>query len=376
MRLNKHSYIKENVIIFICHIILSSGTKLDINGARDRFSSYVREYNKKYDSYFEHEKRLSIFAASLMEIEEHNAKNLSWIKAINEFSDMTVEEFRKKYDGGYVRKPFSSSKARLMTTPVSNLPRWIDWRDEGVITPVKKQKCKDCWANAATEQLESYLSIETKEPAQVLSVGQITACTSNPYQCGGTGGCDGAIESFAYQYAQLFGIVTETEYPYKTSWINKCRHNFLNTTQKVFVRGYESLPQNDYNAIMNHIAYVGPLSVTITVKWSDMKAYGGGIYKECSYDENIPLNHAVQLVGYGTDEEHGDYWLLRNSWGTSFGDQGYFKFAREKEVHCGENNTPLGGTACPGDGQTVQKVCGMCGVLFEASYPIGTSKTR
>ena len=175
----------------------------------------------------------------------------------------------------------------------------------------------------------------------------------------------------------MFGLVNDTEYPYDESWNRyECKYNATEMTTKVFIRGYETLPRNDYDSIINHVANVGPLSASISANWSHMKAYGGGVYKHCSYDENIDINHVVQIVGYGTDGENGDYWLLRNSWGPIWGDQGYFKFAREKEVRCGENNTPLNGTACVGDGQTVQKVCGMCGILFDTSYPIGTSKTK
>ena len=149
-------------------------------------------------------------------------------------------------------------------------------------------------------------------------------------------------------------------------------------TSRVFVRGYETLPRNDYDSIINHVANVGPLSVVITTRWSDMKAYGGGVYKDCPYDEDISLNHVVQLIGYGTDEEHGDFWLLRNSWGSVWGDKGYFKFAREKEIHCGVDTSNDGNLAdvCNGDGQTSQKVCGMCGILYDPSFPIGASKTR
>ena len=79
----------------------------------------------------------------------------------------------------------------------------------------------------------------------------------------------------------------------------------------------------------------------------------------------------LKLVGYGTDDMFGDYWLVRNSWGNSWGEGGYIRLARENEVICGENKTPLSGTGCLSDGIKIQKVCGMCGVLFEATYPIG-----
>ena len=80
----------------------------------------------------------------------------------------------------------------------------------------------------------------------------------------------------------------------------------------------------------------------------------------------------MQLVGYGTDEAKGDYWLIKNSWGPDWGENGFIRLKREPTAVCGNNTTPAMGTACEEDGYTVQKVCGMCGVLFDTSWPIGT----
>jgi len=86
----------------------------------------------------------------------------------------------------------------------------------------------------------------------------------------------------------------------------------------------------------------------------------------------LALNHAVQLVGYGTDEAEGDYWIVRNSWGTGWGEGGYIRLARDAEAQCGTDSTPMDGTACVGGpGNDEQHVCGQCGVLFDVSYPLG-----
>ena len=83
----------------------------------------------------------------------------------------------------------------------------------------------------------------------------------------------------------------------------------------------------------------------------------------------------LQLVGYGTDAEHGDFWIVRNSWGPEWGEKGFIRLKRESEAICGTDSTPSMGTACEGDGNAVQKVCGMCGVLFDTTYPIGADTT-
>merc|ERR1712024_198372 len=111
----------------------------------------------------------------------------------------------------------------------------------------------------------------------------------------------------------------------------------------------------------NHLANVGPLSVAVDAsKWS---FYSGGIFDSCDYSRNIEINHAVQLVGYGSDSD-GDYWIVRNSWGSRWGEDGYIRLRRDSAAQCG--------TACSGGpGSDEQHVCGQCGVLFDVSYPIG-----
>jgi len=124
------------------------------------------------------------------------------------------------------------------------------------------------------------------------------------------------------------------------------------------------------NAAMEHIANVGPLAIASdATRW---QLYGHGVFSGCDYQKNINLNHAIQLVGYGTDEELGDYWLVRNSWGDFWGENGYIRMQRESEPVCGMDSTPMQGTACQeGPGSDSQEVCGMCGLLYDMSYPLG-----
>merc|ERR1719286_103958 len=105
---------------------------------------------------------------------------------------------------------------------------------------------------------------------------------------------------------------------------------------------------------------------------SPWQLYGSGVFSGCSYSSNIGLNHAIQMVGYGTDPQHGDYWLVRNSWGKLWGEHGYIRLQREAELTCGTDSTPMDGTACVGGpGIDEQHVCGMCGILYDMSYPLG-----
>merc|ERR1711929_15388 len=95
---------------------------------------------------------------------------------------------------------------------------------------------------------------------------------------------------------------------------------------------------------MTHLAEVGPLGVAVYA--SGWGGYSSGVYSGCAYDSNIALNHAVQLVGYGTDPAEGDYWIVRNRWGTGWGEGGYIRLARDAEAQCGTDSTPMDGTAC------------------------------
>merc|ERR1711936_870337 len=94
---------------------------------------------------------------------------------------------------------------------------------------------------------------------------------------------------------------------------------------------------NDQEAVMTHLAEVGPLAVAVYA--SGWGGYSGGVYDGCSFDSNIALNHAVQLVGYGTDEALGDYWIVRNSWGTGWGEGGYIRLKRQAEAQCGTDSS-------------------------------------
>ena len=118
-----------------------------------------------------------------------------------------------------------------------------------------------------------------------------------------------------------------------------------------------------------------------SVAASEWGLYFGGVFDGCDYDENIIVNHAVLLVGYGTDPDNGDYWLLKNSWGDMYGDvftedAGYIKLRRRSEPMCGTNSSPLDGSGCQDGGVESVTVCGTCGVLSDNNYPIGVHYTK
>lgn len=239
---------------------------------------------------------------------------------------------------------------------------------EQLTTAVCLGGCGSCWAFSATETFESHLAIATNEPIQKLSPQQIVSCSPNPQQCGGSGGCDGSTQPLAFNYTVQAGLTTEENYPYAGS-TGTCKESKI--VPVGFNSGYTELPVNDYTALMTAVATKGPIAISIAAGGFAFQFYGGGVLKNCNdYD----MDHAVQLVGYGTDAGD-DYWLVRNSWGGSWGESGYIRMKRYGEGNepCGTDSTPQDGDACKGD-NTPRKYCGECGILSSSSYPTGMRK--
>ena len=164
--------------------------------------------------------------------------------------------------------------------------------------------------------------------------------------------------------------MTEEDYPY-TAETGDCTFDAKQTNVSVMTMGWETLPHNDLLAVMEHLANKGPLSVAVASSdWSGL--YEGGVFDGCDYDQDIIVNHGVLLVGYGTDDDLGDYWIGKNSWGQSWGEEGYIRLRRRSEPKCGYDNSPLDGTYCAGSAVDSVYVCGTCGILSDTSFPMGT----
>jgi cathepsin L len=195
-------------------------------------------------------------------------------------------------------------------------------------------------------------------------------CSPNPNSCGGTGGCQGATSELAFDYVATTGILEEYQLGYTAySGSNSaCGYPAAGASVVATIDGYIKLPENNYTSLMNAVAQVGPIAVSVDA--STWHSYAGGVFDGCN-QENPDINHAVVLVGYG--EENGQkYWLIRNSWAPKWGELGYIKVLRteSEETRCGSDITPQDGTACAGEDDPV-KVCGTCGMLYDSAYPTG-----
>jgi len=338
------------------------------------YDKYLEEYNKVYDAK-ETEYRRRIFEERLERIKAHNNDiTKTWKEGVNHMTDWTEQEFSMllgvKKGALYASKENKKSARNYQPIPqdkLVNIPTNVDWRTAGIITSVKDQgQCGSCWTFGTAEIIESYWAMKTGHLTD-LSEQQILDCTPNPDQCGGTGGCQGGTFELAMtRINQMGGLTTEWMYPYVSYYGTNYECHANTTTPVVQVESYVDIPSNQLEPIINHVGAVGPLAVTVDA--SSWSSYESGVYNGCN-QTNPDLDHAVMLVGYGTDPQLGDYWLVRNSWSPLWGEQGYIRLARESSPSCGTDITPSDGTGCKNGPPTVT-VCGTCGILYDTVFPV------
>eukprot|EP00602_Paraphysomonas_sp_CaronLab_P008337 CAMPEP_0185024262 /NCGR_PEP_ID=MMETSP1103-20130426/7253_1 /TAXON_ID=36769 /ORGANISM="Paraphysomonas bandaiensis, Strain Caron Lab Isolate" /LENGTH=388 /DNA_ID=CAMNT_0027557181 /DNA_START=51 /DNA_END=1217 /DNA_ORIENTATION=+ len=350
---------------------------------RYTFEDYLRESGKMYSS-DEFERRKEIFESNLKVIQSHNAGESSWKMGVNQFTDMTRDELR--YTRGADKVALASSKkvqtSQFHDVDISSLPKSVDWRDAGVVTAVKDQgHCGSCWAHAAAETIESFVAINTGLLYEV-SLQELVSCMPNSDSCGGIGGCEGATAELAFDYLAQYGLpevfvwgyLTETYWFSSTNSNGACIRDEMYGGSSAVPRavtgtGYSLLPRNSYKDTMAAVATLGPLAVNVDA--SDWHLYESGVFSGCPQTD-VDINHVVQLVGYGTDDVSGeDYWLVRNSWSPAYGEEGYIRIARS-EGYCGMDYHNGDGVGCSYDPTNVT-VCGMCGILYDVSYPTGAT---
>lgn len=349
------------------------------------FEDYEREFSRSYAP-SERKARQHHFEQRLVSILEHNAGSHSWRKGVNQFTDRFPDELAQSngldksllHHSKFKKSAKKSAPTAYKFLDVKDLPSKMDWRDRGVITPVKNQgSCGSCWAFASTETAESHWALHTGD-LQELSEQFILDCVGNPDKCGGTGGCFGGIAELAYDgLTKLGGMPSEWSYPYISGRdlpgkchglpLKKARSHTGAVSAAAIITGHVSMATNNYTEVMNGIANIGPMAVSVdATAWRD---YESGVFDGGNMT-SPDLDHLVQMVGYGTDSD-GDYWLIRNSWTPLWGEHGYMKLARFGDAGdepCGLDVTPLDGNGCEG-GPPEVTVCGQSGVLYDAVYP-------
>lgn len=167
-----------------------------------------------------------------------------------------------------------------------------------------------------------------------LSEQNLVDC-SKPF---GNNGCQGGYPELAFKYIKASGgIDTERSYPY-AGYDEACRHPYHQHHRLgmsgVTVGGFVQIPKDSELKLQEALATAGPIAVSIDASKGSFQFYKSGIYSEPSCQTHNP-DHAVLVVGYGTDEYQQDYYIIKNSWGKSWGEHGYMRIARNHDNHCG-----------------------------------------
>jgi len=302
----------STVIMCLAALALCAGSVAASARAVDMFQDYCTKYGRTYTSE-EWDARMLVFHSNLMTIDALNRANGKPAYGVNQFTDMHPEEFRSRYLG---YKP-AAKRADLLVweaDSASAIADHKDWRDDGVITPVKNQaQCGSCWAFSTTEEIESRWA-QAGHKLIELSVQQIVSC-DNVDQ-----GCNGGDTVTAYQYVEKAGgLELGSKYPYTSGGGDSGNCHFDKHAVVANITGYKWVTKNsDETAMKKFIANEGPISTCVDA--STWQFYTGGVItSNCGRS----LDHCVQTVGYNHNQQDGAYWIVRNSWGPSWGEQGY-----------------------------------------------------
>lgn len=303
-------------------VIFGAAAASALVDSQQAFFSFVKEFNKQYptEEVFD---RYNTFKANLELIKAHNAGNHGWEMGVNQFADLSAAEF-KAYLG---LRPRDNAYARSKNTATfsSNVAAGdVDWVSKGAVTPVKDQaQCGSCWAFSTTGSVEGAVQVATGRLTS-LSEQQLVDCAGSS----GNQGCNGGLMDDAFEWIVGHkGIGSEASYPY-TARDGTCKTVASVST----ISGYKNVQQGSEAALLQALQQQ-PISIAIEADQSSFQMYKSGVFKgPCGQQ----LDHGVLLVGAGTDNGV-DYWRVKNSWGTSWGDSGYIRMIRGSNI-CGLTN--------------------------------------
>ncbi|KAJ6240471.1 cysteine protease [Anaeramoeba flamelloides] len=320
-----------------------------------QWNKFKKKFNKLYEP-LENSRRFAIFKDNVDLINKHNSDpSLGFKLGINQFSDLTNEEYQQKYLYQHRKNekkdlPQQSDKVHDHKN-LKTVPESIDYRDEGLVTEIQDMgQCEGCWSFAVVAAMEGCVAKETDELIK-LSEQQLIDCNYDADI--GQKGCDSGYVDYGMDWIiENEGLTSNVTYPY-VGYTNQCSEtdDLVST-----ITGYHKVRLSEYYvrfALFNQ----GPLVCSVDAHTAEFQLYSSGIfYDDTCGSEDADLNHSMVIVGYGSgnvtntsDSDYdtsGDYWIVKNSWGTTFGDKGYIYMSR------GSNN---------------------CGILNEVYYPSGCS---
>jgi C1A family cysteine protease len=288
----------------------------------DEFVSFVGRFSKAYtaDAFFA---RFNIFKANLDFIREHNTKGLSWDMGINQFADMTAAEF-KAWVGSFPPPPQTSNAVPQVFRGLGTVPDSLEWNDKKAVAQIKDQgQCGSCWAFATAGVLESWWFIKNGFAGTIadLSAQQLVDCSKDTCY-----GCQGGWPYKALEYVEAKGLCGWGAYPY-TARDGQCKDSSCTPVIPAgALKGY--LNVSGEPGILQALQD-GPVSVLVEADTSAFQFYHSGVLDSPSCGHQI--DHAILATGYGTLTGK-NYWNVKNSWGASWGDKGYVKIVRDKQM--------------------------------------------
>jgi C1A family cysteine protease len=302
------------------------------------FARFKAEHKKVYFDEHDEMYRRQVFVSNLRKVRKHNAEHAegkhTWTMAMNEFGDLTAEEFHAKYTGFLgERHELLRSKNYADLSKVEAADS-VDWTAKGAVTDVKNQgQCGSCWSFSATGGIEGAWYI-SKGDLVSLSEQELMDCSKEE----GNNSCEGGLMDYAFQWViKNGGICAESAYPYKAVDENSCK----TCSTVASISSFQDVSQSE-DALARAVTQQ-PVSVAIEADQSSFQFYSSGVL---TADCGTNLDHGVLAVGYG-ELESIPYWKVKNSWGSSWGQDGYILLQKGKSQSGGQ-----------------------CGILKSASYPV------
>lgn len=307
------------LLIALCGV---NGMLYDLQTSEHLFENFIQKYNKSYATPEERAAKFENFCSNLRIINEKNTNSRDALYDINYYSDMNKNELLRKQTGFKINLKKNAgdwswdlkcTQRDINGEPSVLLPESFDWRNMNVITSVKNQRdCGSCWAFSAIGNIESQYAIQYNKLVD-LSEQQLVNCDHQ------NNGCNGGLIHWAMEeIMRRGGVVVEPEDPYvAVDSVCKLKPAQFN------INGCVQYNLRNEDKLRELLVVNGPVSIAIDV--IDVMDYKQGISSTCRSDNG--LNHAVLLVGYGV-RNNVPYWIVKNSWGVEWGEDGFFKLQR------------------------------------------------